>query len=202
MRLKELGRGYNIVWSEDSTSIYAGLTRYDLETGSAEPLTDASWKIRRSSLKVYWRDASRLAVSRADGSVYFVSERGLARVAPDSGLTELVAEQLFDTFDLSPDGRRVVGVTAGGLTMVDLEARTSAPFQVEPGAVDELGLRRILAVQLSRQTPTPTRASSKKIRGFGVRQIRWIDQDTLWCVLGDIFSPDSEEIHVGVVLLN
>ena len=55
-----------------------------------------------------------------------------------------VAEQLFDTFDLSPDGRRVVGVTAGGLTMVDLEARTSAPFQVEPGVRLHLhGLKQI-----------------------------------------------------------
>ena len=202
VRLKELGRGYNIVWNEDSTSIYAGLTRYDLETGGSLPLTDATRKFRRPSSEVYWGAASRLAVSRADGSVYFVSEQGLTRVEPDTGFTEVVAEQLFDTFDLSPDGRRVVGVIAGGLAMVDLEARTSTPFQVEPGAVDELGLRRILAVQLNRKTPTPARAFSEKIRGFGVRQIRWIDQNTLWGVLGDIASPDSEGIHVGVVRLD
>ena len=204
VRLKEL-RYYDVVWNEDSTSFYYCNYysdvphRYDLETGRSEPITDASLKVRRPSSEVY-QGASLLAVSRADGSIYVVSEQGLTRVDAETGFVELVSEELFDSFDLSPDGSRVVGVIAGDLTLVDLENRTSTAFQVEPGAVDELGLARILTSRRNPETSKPPRSSSKGIRNFGVREIRWIDRKNLWCVVGNIAFRESR-VEVGIVQL-
>ena len=196
VRLEEVGSGHDAVWSEDVSSIYyfssessnerwKGVPRrYDLETGRSEPLTDASWRALRP-----------LAVSRSDGILYFTSlpnQAGFARLDPETGFAELVSEKLFDSFDLSPDGRRAVGVKGGDLTLINLEFLSSSPLQINPGTTDELGLGQIPTERerwfTQRQRQAPSYAEMRKLpsqarKAIGVEQVRWVDNERLWCVV-------------------
>ena len=130
VRLQEAGPGYDAVWSEDGRSIYYYFSRYDpwdgvprrydLETGRSEFLTDKTWRARSLGM----------AVSRADGALYFLSKKGFVRLDPETGVAEVVSEQYFDAFglSLSPDGRWAAGLKEGDVTIVDLEFPSSAPL--------------------------------------------------------------------------
>ena len=235
VRLEEIGNGvrnYQAAWSEDSASIYyySGwgpsderlgngrfserwnglLRRYDLETGRSEQIMQESWKILRQR---------GLAVSRADGWIYFVdSKRGFARLAPETGFAEVISEEVFDSFDLSPDGHRAAGVKDGNLTIVDLEFPPGAPLQVDPGAIDELKLSQIpatrerwLHAKLSKAATSYEhieKLSSQAVEKNGVLRTRWIDNERLWCVVHEDTSIDpitatasNPEVRVGIVRL-
>ena len=180
MRLEEIGDGFDAVWSEDGTSIYyyfsrghdpwnGVLRRYDLETGRSEFLTDTTWGARSSGL----------AVSRADGALYFLSKKGFVRLDPEMGVAKVVSEQYFDAFDLSPDGRRAAGLKDGDVTIVNLEFPSRSPLLIEPGVVDELELGRIPAARkkwaLQRGYSAADRLPSKR---NGVKRVRWLGQRT------------------------
>ena len=151
-----------------------------------------------------------------DGSVYFVaSKRGFARLDPETGFTEVISEERFERFDLSPDGRRAVGVKEGDVTLVDLEFPSSGPIQVEPGPADELALGQIpvarerwLAPKLRRATSYSTLSSlpSRAREAIGVKRVRWLDNEQLWCVMQDDRTTDSTgtsdpEVRVGIARL-
>ena len=191
VRLEDVGNGHDAVWSEDGASIYYYSSesadeawervprRYDLGTGRSEPLTDASWKARRP-----------LAVSRTDGALYFISKQGFARLDPETGVTEVISEERFESFDLSPDGRRAVGVKEGDLTLINLEFLSSGPLQIKPGAMDELALGQIPAARerwiASKLRPDASVSAlsllpSQARKAIGVRMVRWVDNERLWC---------------------
>ena len=148
VRLEEVGNVHVAVWSEDGTSVYYYSSkvpdqtwnlvprRYDLESGRSTLLTDASWHV--------WPPG--LAVSRSN-NLYFVAKQGFARLDPETGVTEVISEERFDSFALSPDGRRAVGVKGGDLTLINLEFLSSSPLQVNPGAMDALELGQIPAAR-------------------------------------------------------
>ena len=210
VRLEEVEYGIqHAAWSEDSTSIYYfyshTLQRYDLETGRPEPLTDASLRV-----------GGPLEVSRADGSLYLFANQQLTRLDPETGFSEVISEELFDSFDLSPDGRRVVGLKDGDLTLIDIEFPFSSLLQVEPGAVDELALGQIPAarenwaiqkMQVATSYSTMTALPSRAREATGVKQVRWIDNDRLWCVVHEDKSIDptadsTPEVRVGIAQLD
>ena len=225
VRLEEIGNGvrnYQAAWSEDSASIYyySGwgpsderlgngqfserwnglLRRYDLETGRSEQIMQESWKILRQR---------GLAVSRADGWIYFVdSKQGFARLDPETGFAEVISEEVFDSFDLSPDGRRAVGIKEGEVMLVNLELPSSTPLQVDSSAVDELELGQIPAARerwftqkMSRKSTSAglTELASQARKAIGVKRVRWLDNDRLWCVMQD--NNSSQAIRVGIVRL-
>ena len=206
VRLTE-ARGGNLVWSEDSTSIYYYYYyiphRYDLETGRSEPLTDESWKVR----------GKPLAVSRADGSLYFNSIQGFTRLDPETGLAEVISEEVFESFDLSPDGRRAVGLKEGDLTIVDLEFPSTSPLQVAPGTADALQLSQIPAARekwvgqkMQRATSYSTlrKLSSQARKATGVKRVRWLDNERLWCVVQedtDAMTTSGREVRIGIAQL-
>ena len=223
VRLEEVQSGHQAVWSEDGTSIYyhsgslnkgrlneqwnGSLRRYDLETGRSEQIVEESWEV------LTW---GGLEVAPVDGSVYFVaSKRGFARLDPETGFTEVISEERFERFDLSPDGRRAVGVKEGDVTLVDLEFPSSGPIQVEPGPADELALGQIpvarerwLAPKLRRATSYSTLSSlpSRAREAIGVKRVRWLDNEQLWCVMQDDRTTDSTgtsdpEVRVGIARL-
>ena len=211
VRLEEVGPGHDAVWSEDRASIYYYSDgarndprarvpqRYDLETGRSELLTDSSWRALRP-----------LAVSQADGALYFrsLSKQGLTRLDPKTGYTEVVSKVWFDTFDLSPDGRWAVGLKDGDLTLVNLEFPSSAPLEMAPGVVDKLELGRSPAARekkVSQIERSATSASVRKLlqprvrealKSTGVRSIRWLDNNRLWC------ATETDQFRVGIIRLN
>ena len=209
VRLEEIGAGFDAVWSEDGTSIYYYYSssrgsdpsngvprRYDLETGRSEFLTDTTWRARSLGM----------AVSRADGALYFLSKQGFVRLDPETGVAEVVSEQYFDNFDLSPDGRRAVGLKEGDVTIVDLEFPSSSPLLIEPGVVDELELGRIPAARkkwaLERGYSTLGQLRSEDRKKNGVRGIWWLDNQRLWCVVEEGKSTDRRtKGRVGIVRL-
>ena len=209
VRLVDAGPGFRAVWSEDGRSIYYYYSRrsgydpsngvprrYDLETGRSEFLTDTTWGARSSGL----------AVSRADGALYFLSKQGFVRLDPETGVAEVVSEQYFDAFDLSPDGRRAVGLKEGDVTIVNLEFPSSSPLLIEPGVVDELELGRIPAARkkwaLERGYSTLGQLRSEDRKKNGVRSIRWLDNQRLWCVVEEGKSTDRRtKGRVGIVRL-
>ena len=73
----------------------------------------------------------RLAVSQADGTLYFISNQGFVRLDPETGFAEVVSEEHLESFDLSPDGRRAVGIKEGEVMLVNLEFPSSTPLQVD-----------------------------------------------------------------------
>ena len=210
VRLEEVGSAIQAVWSEDGASIYYYSIkvpdetwnyvprRYDLESGRSEPLTDASWKARRP-----------LAVSRADGMLYFnllSTQGGFARLDPETGVTEVISEERFDSFDLSPDGRRAVGVKGGDLTLINLEFLSSSPLQVNPGAMDALELGQIPAARerwlASKLRPAASVSAlsslaSQARKAIGVHMVRWVDNERLWCLVGD-----DAGLRVGIAHLH
>ena len=181
VRLEEIGGYHNAEWSEDGASIYyySGQSsdetwryvprRYELETGRSQFLTDELWE-------AYWG----FSVSRADGALCFIAKQGFARLDPDTGIAELVSEERLDTFDLSPDGRRAAGVKEGDVMIVNLEFPSSAPLQVEPGAVDALELGQIPATRkkwaLQRGYSALRQLPSEARKSTGVQRIRWLDK--------------------------
>ena len=212
VRLEEVGPGHGIAWSEDGASIYYYSTkqqgydpwhdvprRYDLETGRSAFLTDASWHV--------WPPG--LAVSRGDNALYFIAKQGFVRLDPETGVAEIVSEERFDTFDLSPDGRRAVGIKEGDLTLIDLEFPSSIPLQVEPGAVDELALGQLPAARERWLTQRQRRATSVSAlsslaslasqarKAIGVDMVRWVDNERLWCRVGD-----DAGLRVGIAHLH
>ena len=206
VRLEEVGSGHAAVWSGDGTSIYyysseasnGTLLRYDLETGRSEPLTDELWEV--------WR--LPLAVSQADGTLYFISNQGFVRLDPETGFAEVVSEKHLESFDLSPDGRRAVGIKEGEVMLVNLEFPSSTPLQVDSSAVDELELGQIPAARerwftqkMSRKSTSAglTELASQARKAIGVKQVRWLDNDRLWCVVQD--NNSSQAIRVGIVRL-
>ena len=212
VRLEEIGGYHNAVWSEDGTSIYyfssaasnGTLRRYDLGTGRSELLTDESWEL--------WR--LPLAISRADGNLYFISNQGFARVDPETGFAEVVSEERFDSFDLSPDGRRAVGVKEGDLTLINLEFLSSGPLQVSPGAMDALELGQIPAARerwiASKLRPDASVSAllllaSQARKAIGVHMVRWVDNERLWCVVEEDKSTDptrsDPEVRMGIAQL-
>ena len=210
VRLEEVGSGHDAVWSEDGASIYYYSSkvpdeiwnrvprRYDLESGRSTPLTDASWHV--------WPPG--LAVSRSN-NLYFVAKQGFARLDPETSVTEVISEERFDSFALSPDGRRAVGVKGGDLTLINLEFLSSSPLQVKPGAVDELALGQIPAArerwltQMQRWATSVSALSSlaslasQARKAIGVDMIRWVDNERLWCRVGD-----DTGLRVGIAHLH
>ena len=212
VRLVDAGPGFRAVWSEDGRSIYYYYSRrsgydpsngvprrYDLETGRSEFLTDTTWGARSSGL----------AVSRADGALYFLSKQGFVRLDPETGVAEVVSEQYFDAFDLSPDGRRAAGLKEGDVTIVDLEFPSSAPLEVERGTVDELKLGRIPVARkkwVLQRGYASRQLYSEARKRTGVKGIRWLDNERLWCVVQEDRSTDptrasKPEVRVGIVRL-
>ena len=215
VRLEEVGRGPDAVWSEDGASIYYISTkqgydpwhnvprRYDLETGRSAFLTDASWHV--------WPPG--LAVSRGDGALHFIAKQGFVRLDPETGVAEVVSEEHFKRFDLSPDGRWAVGIKEGDLTLIDLEFLSSAPLQVEPGSVDELALGQIPAdrerwvIRKMNQESTftgVTKLASQARNAIGVKRALWIDNERLWCMVQEDADPTratNPKVRVGIVRL-
>ena len=215
VRLVELGPGNHAVWSEDGASIYYSTAgkqgydpwhdvpqRYDLETGRSEFLTDEPWHA--------WPPG--LAVSRSDGALYFIAKQGFVRLDPETGEVEVVSEERFDTFDLSPDGHRAVGLKEGAVTIVDLEFPSRSPLRMELGGVDELKLgavsvaRKKMLGQMEKTAPSTSdtiarlfhsRAVTKVKESIGIQRIRWLTNERLWCVLGE--SP--AKVRVGTIRL-
>ena len=215
VRLEEVGMAAKAVWSENGASIYYFSSgqdpadpwqyvprRYDLQTGHSEFLTDSTWKARRL-----------LAVSRSDGGLYFIALRkGLTRLDPETGFAEVVAEEWkwFDFFELSPDGRRAVGLKDGDVSIVNLEFPPSARLHFEPGVVDELELGGIPAARkklaFQRGVSSWRQLSRGDRRKTGVQRIRWLDNERLWCVVQEEKStdptrPSDPEVRVGIVRL-
>ena len=217
VRLEEVGPGNFAVWSEDGASIYYYYSsprgydpwdgvprRYDLESGRSEFLTDTPWPALRP-----------LVVSRADGVIFFRSKQGLARLDPETGVVEVVSEVWFDTFDLSPDGRRAVGLKDGDVTLVKLDFPSSVPLEMELGVVDELELGQIPAAREKWITTKLRQGTSASLRHLsaearkrtGVETIRWLDNDRLWCVVQEDKLDESDpgstppEIRVGIIRL-
>ena len=210
VRLEEIGDGFDAVWSEDGTSIYYYYSRgrdpwngvprrYDLETGRSEFLTDEAWKA-----------LPPLAVSRADGALYFRSKQGFVRLDPETGEVEVIVEEHFDTFDLSPDGLRAVGIKEGDVTIVNLEFPSTARLVMETGTVDELELGQIpvarerWVIRKLRRGHSPSASEARK--KTGVIGIRWLDNERLWCVVQEDRSTDptrasKPEVRVGIVRL-
>ena len=210
VRLEEIGEGFDAVWSEDGTSIYYYYSRgydpwngvprrYDLETGRSEFLTDEAWKA-----------LPPLAVSRADGALYFRSKQGFVRLAPETGEVEVIVEEHFDTFDLSPDGLRAVGIKEGDVTIVNLEFPSTARLVMETGTVDELELGQIpvarerWAIRKMRRGHWPSASEARKTTG--VKRVLWLDNQRLWCVVQEDKSTDptrasNPEVRVGIVRL-
>ena len=215
VRLEEIGPGFDAVWSEDGTSIYYYYSssggydpsngvprRYDLETGRSEFLTDKTWGARSLGM----------AVSRADGALYFLSKKGFVRLDPETGVAEVVSEQYFDAFglSLSPDGRWAAGLKEGDVTIVNLEFPSSSPLLIELGVVDELELGRIPAARkkwaLERGYSTLGQLRSEDRKKNGVSGIYWLDNQRLWCVVREEKSTDptrasKPEVRVGIVRL-
>ena len=213
VRLVDAGPGFRAVWSEDGRSIYYYYSRrsgyhpsngvprsYDLQTGRSEFLTDTTWGARSSGM----------AVSRADGALYFLSKKGFVRLDPETGVAEVVSEQYFDAFDLSPDGRWAAGLKDGDVTIVNLEFPSSAPLEIEPGTVDELELGRIPVARkkwvLQRGYSALRRLPSEAHEKNGVITARWLDNERLWCVVQEDKSTDptrasKPEVRVGIVRL-
>ena len=222
VRVEEVQPGYQTVWSEDGASIYyhsgapytgrlneqwnGSLRRYDLETGRSEQIVEESWEV------LTW---GGLAISPTDGSLYFVaSKRGFARLDLETGFAEVVSEERFERFDLSPDGSRAVGIKEGNITLVDLEFPSNTTLQVAPGAEDELALGQIPAARerwvtqkMSRQsTAGLTELPERARKAIGVQRIRWLDNDRLWCVVREDKSADpirtsNQAIRVGIIQL-
>ena len=210
VRLEEMGPGFGLAWSEDGTSIYYKYyssgsdpwdgvpRRYDLQSGRSGFLTDTTWKA--------WSPG--LAVSRADGTLYFVAKQGFVRLDPETREVEVVSEEQFETFDLSPDGLRAVGIKDGDVTIVDLEFPSSSPLVIEPGVGDELELGRIPAARrkwaLQRGYASRQLYSEARKRN-GVKRIRWLDNERLWCVVQEDRSTPTTaskpEVRVGIVRL-
>ena len=212
VRLEEVETGFQAVWSEDGASIYyhsgspytgrlneqwnGSLRRYDLGTGRSEQIVEESWEV------LTW---GGLEVSPVDGSIYFVaSKRGFARLDPEAGFAEVISEERFERFDLSPDGRRAVGVKEGDVTLVDLEFPNSAPLQVDSGPADELALGQVpaarerwLTQKMSRHQSTLSSLTSRAREAIGVKRVRWLDNEQLWCVM----QQEDEAIEVGIVQL-
>ena len=202
VRLEESSHMGGAEWSEDGASIYyvadSILRRFDLETGSSQPLTDNSWKVR-------W--TSPLRVSPADGSLYFNSQSGFARLDPDTGSAEVLSGRRLDAFELSPDGCKIVGVTVDitdafgvtcDITIIDRKNRFTSPLQMRRGAKDELGLEPILACRSSTQAQTSTLAVSKRNAGNWVAAIHWLDETRLWVLL---VENSLFEYRVGIIEL-
>ena len=213
VRLEEIGDGFDAVWSEDGTSIYYYYSRgrdpwngvprrYDLETGRSEFLTDEAWKA-----------LPPLAVSRADGALYFRSKQGFVRLDPETGEVEVIVEEHFDTFDLSPDGLRAVGIKEGDVTIVNLEFPSTARLVMETGAVDELALAQIPAARerwvAQKMLPNGTSAdlmslASQARKAIGVKRALWIDNERLWCMVQEDTDPTratNPKVRVGIVRL-
>ena len=212
VRLKEMASRGEVVWSEDSSSIYYysfdGLVRYDLDTGRSESIADESWKLGRSSRSILYGPG--FGISRADGSFYFISRRGLARVDPMTGSAEVVSGERLDTFDLSPDGRRAAGLKDGDIMIIDLEFPSSSRLVIEPEVVDELELGRIPAARRkwARQAgyAATSRLPFEVAERNGVKRVRWLDNERLWCVVQEDKSTDptrasKPEVRVGIVRL-
>ena len=134
----------------------------------------------------HWRYPGRTV------ALYFISKQGFARLDPETGFAEIVSEERFDSFALSPDGRRAVGVKEGSVTPVDLEFSSSGPLQVNSGALDELELGQITAARERWLTQRQRRATSyaelRELPGLarkaiGVEQVRWVGNKRLWCVV-------------------
>ena len=198
-------------WNEDGASIYytsfqhgyhpwnGVLRRYDLETGRSEFLTDASWRLRSAGL----------AVSRADGALYFIAKQGFVRLDPETGVVEVVSEERFDTFDLSPDGRRAAGRKDGDVAIINLEFPSSSRLVIEPGVVDELELGRLPAARRKWTLQAGYAATSRRpfevAERNGVKRVRWLDNERLWCVVQEDKSADptrsKPEVRVGIVRL-
>ena len=112
-----------------------------------------------------------LAVSRSDGALYFIAKQGFVRLDPETGEVEVVSEERFDTFDLSPDGRRAVGLKEGAVTIVDLEFPSRSPLRMELGGVDELKLgavsvaRKKMLGQMEKTAPSTSDTTSRSQRG-------------------------------------
>ena len=214
LRLEEVKAGSQAAWNEDNASIYYHsignplegrwnekwnglLRRYDLKTGRSEQILEKPWEIVPTG---------GLVVSPADGSIYFVSVRGFARLDPETGSAEVIFKEQFDTFDLSPDGRRAVGLKEGDVTILNLEFTSSSPLLIEPGVVDELELGRIPAARkkwaLERGYSTLGQLRSEDRKKNGVRSIRWLDNQRLWCVVEEGKSTDRRtKGRVGIVRL-
>ena len=195
--------GYHAVWNEDSTSIYyyesSRLRRYDLKTGRFESIVDKLWPV--------W---GPMAVSQGDGFLYFRSKQGFVRLDPETGVVEVVSEERFDTFDLSPDGRRAAGLKDGDIMIVDLEFPSSSRLVIEPGVVDDLELGRIPAARkkwaLQGGYAATSRIPSEVLERNGVKRIRWLDNERLWCAVQEDRSTDTTgtsdpEVRVGIVRL-
>ena len=192
------------VWNEDSTSIYyyesSRLRRYDLKTGRFESIVDKLWPV--------W---GPMAVSQGDGFLYFRSKQGFVRLDPETGVVEVVSEERFDTFDLSPDGRRAAGLKEGDVTIVNLEFPSSSRLVIEPGVVDELELGRIPAARKKWAARQRGYAATRRIpfqvlKRNGVKRIRWLDNERLWCVVQEDRSTgptrgSDPEVRVGIVRL-
>ena len=181
VRLEEIGPGFSAVWSKDGTSIYYSSSkhrydpwhdvprRYDLETGRSDFLTDSSWHV--------WPPG--LAVSRADGALYFIAKQGFVRLDPETGVVGVVSEERFDTFDLSPDGRRAVAIKQGDISIVNLEFPSTSPLEVEAGAVDELELVQIPATREKRVSQIERSATTASVLKLLQPQVRRVLRERL-----------------------
>lgn len=189
-------------WSEDGTSIYYAarnsLKRFDFESGRSQRITEHSRKGK-------WY--SPLRVSPADGSVYFVAQRGFSRLDPRTGSVEVLSSERFDAFELSPDGSKIVGATelyeaeSTSLTIVDLGNRVTYPLEMKHGTNDELGLEHVLAGRSSGRTPTSANTSRQRnLDAAWVEAIHWLGETRLWCLLVLEDGPHYEH-RVGIIEL-
>ena len=121
----------------------------------------------------------------------------------------MISGERFDTFDLSPDGRRAVGIKKGDVTIVNLAFPSSSRLVIEPGVVDELELGRIPAARrkwtLQAGYAATSRLPFEVAERTGVKRVRWLDNQRLWCVVQEDKSADptrsKPEVRVGIVRL-
>ena len=92
----------------------------------------------------------------------------------------VVSEERFDTFDLSPDGRRAVAIKQGDISIEPgTEFPSTSPLEVEAGAVDELELVQIPATREKRVSQIERSATTASVLKLLQPQVRRVLRERL-----------------------